>query len=480
MDTAQAPDGPACTPEPANPTSVIILLMAGTFLAPLDSSIVNIALPAIAEHFDVRLSAVSWVATAYLLTNASLVLTMGRLGDIRGLKKVYIGGFVVFGVGSVACALAWSLPALIVGRVIQAVGASMMFATGPALVTRTFPPNRRGWALGWLTLSVSAGLMVGPVLGGILLSAFGWPSIFLINVPLAIVVVIAARRMLPDDCPNPEPFDIWGAVVAAAALTVLLLGMSEIDRRGLDSAFVLGSFAVAAVLGALFVWIEGRVEHPMVDLDLFRSRRFAVGIAAPILAYMSLFAVTFTMPFYLVSARGVGPALAGLILTATPLAMAIFAPLAGRLSDRVGARGLSTGGLVWMAVVLAAMSGLATDTELWVVAALLFLLGMGVSSFMTPNAAAVLRATPRERVGVGSALIGQARSVGMALGIGVTAAVIGSGLAGANVLDSTGALSAADAQLFVDAMGPALMLAGGISMVAALISWMRGPETVEG
>jgi EmrB/QacA subfamily drug resistance transporter len=480
MNQAHRPDGPVCTPEAANPTSVIILLMAGTFLAPLDSSIVNIALPAIAEHFDATLTAVSWVATAYLLTNASLVLTMGRLGDIQGLKKVYMAGFAVFAVGSLVCALAWSLPALIAARVVQAVGASMMFATGPALVTRTFAPNRRGWALGWLSLSVSAGLILGPVLGGFLLSAFGWQSIFLINIPLAVAVIVAARRMLPDDCPEPEPFDIWGAITAGAALSALLLGMSQIDSQGLGSGFVLGAFATSIVLAALFIWIESRTSHPMVDLTLFRSKRFAAGIAAPVLTYMALFAVTFTMPFYLLSARGIEPAIAGLILTSTAAAMAIFAPLAGRLSDRVGSRGLATVGLVWMSISLAAMSFLQTDTSLWVVVALLFSLGVGVSSFMTPNSAAVLRATPRARVGVGSALIGEARSVGMALGIGVTAAVIASGLAGADLLDSTGALSPADAELFVSAMGPAFMVAAAISLVAAAISWARGPDTVEG
>ncbi len=234
------------------------------------------------------------------------------------------------------------------------------------------------------------------------------------------------------------------------------------------------------MLAGLFVWIESRLEHPMVDLALFRSRRFAAGVAAPVLTYMALFAVTFTMPFYLLSARGVEPAIAGLILTATPAAMAVFAPMAGRLSDRVGSRGLATIGLIWMSVSLGVMAMMGTDTSLWVVAALLFSLGVGVSSFMTPNSAAVLRATPRHRVGVGSALIGEARSVGMALGIGVTAAVIASGLAGANLLDSTGALGQADAELFVSAMAPAFVVAAVISLIAAIISWSRGPDAVEG
>ena len=479
MDSTTPDPAGTCVAEEANPTAILVVLVIGTFLAPLDSSIVNIALPEIAEYFDARLSAVSWVATAYLLANAALVLSMGRLGDIKGLKRVYIAGFAVFGIGSIFCAFAWSLPALIGARVIQAAGASMMFATGPALITRTFPPNRRGWALGWMTLAVSAGLTVGPVLGGFLLSAFGWQSIFLINVPLAIIVVIAARRLLPEDCPQPESFDIPGAVTAGLALTLLLLGMSEIDRQGLFSPFVIGCFVGSIVFAVIFIIVERRVAHPMVDLTLFRSRRFAAGLATPLVAYMALFAVTFTMPFYLLSARGLEPAVAGLILTATPAAMAIFAPASGRLSDRWGSRGLATAGLLWMALSLFALSFIQVDTAYIAIAALLFSVGVGAAIFMTPNTAAVLRATPKHRVGVGSALIGEARSVGMALGIGVTAAVVGSGLAGSEIMNATGELSGADAALFVEAIAPALMIAGVLALIATAISWSRGPDGVE-
>jgi MFS family permease len=252
--------------------------------------------------------------------------------------------------------------------------------------------------------------------------------------------------------------------------------MSEIDRQGILSPVVIGSFVGALVFGAAFIAIERRVEHPMVDLTLFRSRPFSAGLATPLFAYMALFAVTFTMPFYLLSVRGLGPAAAGLILTATPLAMAVFAPASGRLSDRWGSRGLATVGLVWMAVSLGAMSFIATGTPYWIVAAMLFSVGVGAAVFMTPNTAAVLRATPGHRVGVGSALIGQARSVGMALGIGITAAVVGTGLAGSDLMSLTGTLDEAQAELFVDAIAPALAVAAGLALLASAISWSRGPD----
>ena len=454
--------------------AVIIVLMAGTFLAPLDSSIVNIALPAIAESFDARLAAIGWVATAYLLTVASLVLVMGRLGDIWGLKRVYITGFVVFGIGSLACAMAPSLSALIAARVLQASGASMFFAAGPALVTRTFPPNRRGWALGWISLSVSVGLTLGPSLGGVLVGAFGWPSIFLVNIPLCIAVIWAAARLLPADCPVREPFDFAGALLAAISMTSLLIGLSEIDRRGLLSLFTVGSLVVAVVSGWAFLVLERRISHPMVDLTLFRSRAFSGGVGSAVMAYMSLFAVMFTLPFYLLQVRGLAPATAGLILTATPVAMALLSPFAGRMSDRWGSRVLTTGALVWLAVTLSAASMLGLDTPLPIVVAALFSIGVGLAVFGPPNTAGILRATPAHRVGVGSALAGQARSLGMALGIAATAAIVSTLLGGENLAE--GILSAEEAQRFMDALGPALAFAAAIAAVGALVSWSRGDD----
>jgi len=471
-------DAPTCVQPTPDPRAVIAVLMAGTFLAPLDSSIVNIALPAIASGFQVRLAAVGWVATAYLLTNASLVLVMGRLGDLWGIRRIYVTGFAVFGAGSLACALSPSLGWLIAARILQAVGASMIFAASPALVVRTFPPRRRGWALGWISLAVSAGLTAGPSLGGVLLGTFGWPSIFLINLPLVVLVIAAAKRLLPSDCPVEEPFDLLGAALGALALTSLLVGLSEVDRRGILSPFVLGAVALAAVAGAAFVMVERRLEHPMMDLSLFSSRSFSAGVAAAVLSYMSLFAITFTMPFYLLQVRGIEPGLAGLVLTATPLSMALFSPLAGRLSDSWGSRGLATGGMVWLALSVAVASRVSQATPLWAIAATLFSIGTGLSVFTAPNTAAILRATPQHRVGVGSALTSQARNVGMTLGISVTAAIMSTMLGGRELIRGEGALPPADAAAFLDALQPALVVAAAVAAAGAFVSWLRTHDGV--
>jgi EmrB/QacA subfamily drug resistance transporter len=472
-------EAPSCVPHTVDERIILLTLVAGTFIAPLDSSIVNIALPAIAADFGARIAAAGWVATAYVLTTASLVLTMGRLSDILGLRRIYVTGFLVFGTGSAACALAPTLGWLIAARVLQAVGASAMFAAGPALVTRTFAPRRRGWALGWISLSVSAGLTLGPAVGGLLVGTFGWQAVFLINIPLALVMAALARRLLPEDCTQSEPFDVAGAVLAAATLTSLLLALSEVDRSGLTSPNVIGALGVSILAAVAFVHVERSNAHPMLDLSLFSERALSAGVVAALCSYASLFAVTFTMPFYLLRVRGIDAQFAGLILTATPISMAIFSPLAGRLSDRWGSRGLSTFGLGWLALSLVAATRLTVDTPPVYVALTLFSVGTGLSIFQAPNTAAILRAIPPGRAGVGSALVGQARNLGMALGIGTTAAIVSVNLAGEDIMAIAGALTLEQAELFVAAMRPALLTASAIAVAGAVASWIRGRDQLD-
>ncbi len=474
-------DATTCSPSEQKPTAVLIVLVIGTFLAPLDSSIVTIALPAMAAEFRESLSAVSWVTTAYLLTSASLLLPMGRLGDVWGLRRLYVWGLLVFGLGSLVCALSGSIEALVASRVLQAVGASMLFAAGPALVSRTFPANRRGWALGYISLAVSAGLTIGPALGGFLVGSFGWPSIFLINVPLTVIVAGIAWRLLPDECRIAEQFDIPGAVLAAGALASLLLGLSGFERAGALSVEVIGPMAASVILGLAFVRWEGRAPNPMVDLRLFRIGAFSAGIGAATLAYMSLFAVTFTMPFYLVRVQGLDPRLAGVMLTVTPLAMAVLAPVAGRTSDRRGSRTIATVGVLVLAAGLLGGSFLAPDSVVWAVVPVLAVVGAGMSLFQTPNTAGVLRATPPARVGVGSAFTAEARNVGMAVGIALTAAIVGASVGGEGLPGGSGAVPMAVAQTFSAGMATALRVGAAIALCAAALSWFgRESDSVEG
>lgn len=464
-------DGPSCEPTMARQQTVLAVLLVGTFLAPLDSSIVNIALPSIASQFGESLASVGWVASAYLLTSATLLLTMGRVGDVWGLRRLYVAGLLLFGGGSLLCALASSVTMLVGFRVLQAVGASMLFAAGPALVAHTFPPNRRGWALGYVSLSVAAGLTIGPALGGLLVGTFGWPSIFWINVPLSVVAAGIAWRLLPRDCPPGNSFDVPGAVLAGATLLLFLVGLGGAEAAGLGSVRVIAPVAGSVVVLGAFIWWEQRAKHPMVDLRLFESRVFSAGIAAATMAYAAIFALTFTLPFFLTRVQGMPTRAAGLVLTVTPLAMAAFAPLAGRISDRSGSRHIASGGLLMLAAGLLAASFLATESPVVIVIVCLLLVGTGMSLFQTPNTAAVLRATPRARAGVGSAFVAEARNVGMAVGIAVTAAIVGLSLGGEGLPSGVGKLTGTVGVAFVSGMSSALRFAALVALAGAFLAW---------
>jgi len=462
-----------------SPNAVLAVLMVGTFLAPLDSSIVNIALPYIAPDLKVTLTSVSWVATAYLLTSAALLLSMGRLGDMWGLRNLYVGGLLIFGTGSAACALSHTLPVLLGSRVLQAVGAAMLFAAGPAMVARTFPPEKRGAALGIVSLAVAAGLTVGPALGGVLVGTFGWPSIFIINIPLSVVAAAVAWRTLPAEEAIGESFDTLGAVLAGGALLSLLGAVTEAETFGIGSIEIIGALVASVVLGVSFLWWERAATHPMVDLRLFRSQPFSAGLAAAVLAYMTMFSVIFTMPFYLLRAKALPASLAGVMLMATPLAMAVLAPYAGRLSDRIGSRVLSTVGLLVLAVGLGVLSTLHQGTPEWFIGMSLFIVGAGMAIFQTPNTAAVMQATPRARAGVGSAFIAEARNVGMMLGIALTAAIVTSRMGvSTGALDGTGLLQPAVAAELIAGMSLAMRVSVALAIVAAALSWFFRGDVV--
>lgn len=467
-----------------HPNAILAVLMVGTFLAPLDSSIVNIALPSISTQLGAPLSSVSWVADAYLLTSATLLLSMGRLGDLWGLRNLYVWGLLIFGAGSLACALSSALPILIAARVLQASGAAMLFAAGPAMVARTFPPNKRGTALGIISLAVSAGLTAGPALGGVLVGAFGWPSIFLINVPLSVVAATIAWRTLVNEESIGEKFDLLGAVLAGGALLTLLGALTEVEKYGPASVEIIGALAASTVLGLTFIWWERRATHPMVDLRLFKSAGFSAGLASALLSYMAMFSVTFTMPFFLLRARGLPATSAGLVLTLLPLAMALLAPYAGRLSDRIGSRVLSSVGLLVLTAGLIVASFTQQFTPLWFVAGYLFVVGAGMAIFQTPNTVAVLAATPRARHGVGSAFIAEARNGGMALGIALTAGIVGWRMGSDSAaLTLSAPLSASAAGSLVAAMALAMRVAALLAFAGAISSWFfRGNErnSVEG
>jgi len=294
---------------------VLISVSLGAFMTTLDGSIVNVALPTIAQDFQVDLKVLQWVPAAYLLTITSLLLSFGRLSDMLGKTKIFGLGFVGFTVGSVLCGLASNPTFLISARVIQGVGAAMIMANSMGIITGIFPPQERGRALGTVGTVVAAGSMTGPPLGGLLTGTIGWPAIFFINIPVGALGLWGSIHLLPKDksIDKNERFDYLGAVLWGIGVVALILGLSQVETLGWTSRVII-TIAVGIVLLITFIKIEIKRLEPLVDLDLFKNPVFSSGNFAGFISFVTMFFITLFMPFYFQEIKGFEPQQIGLFM----------------------------------------------------------------------------------------------------------------------------------------------------------------------
>ena len=410
---------------------VLIAIGTGTFMSALDASVVNTILPVMRTAFNSNVAAIEWVVTVYLLVLSGLLLTFGRLGDLRGHKTIYVWGFSIFIVSSALCGLAWSAPVLVIFRGLQAIGGAMLASNSPAIVTGNFAPEERGRAFGLVATMTYLGLTVGPSLGGWLTHAFGWRTIFYINVPVGLLALALSWYFIPKDTPaeSGQRFDLAGAAVFMAGLTALLLGLNKGAEWGWVSPAVLGLLLGALALLFVFIQVERRSPAPMLDLNLFRIPLFSTSTISAVLNYICVYSITFLLPFYLIQGRGLNPAQAGLLLTVQPVIMAISAPISGARSDRVGSRGPGMLGMGLLSLGLLLLSRLGPDSGFWLAALGLAVAGLGTGTFISPNTSALMGAAPRARQGIASGVQGAARNLGMVLGIGLAGAIFTTQLA---------------------------------------------------
>lgn len=452
---------------------VMAAVAMGVFLATIDGSIVNVALPTLVRAFETEFPVVQWVVLAYLLTVTTLMLSVGRLGDMIGKKPLYLAGFVIFTVGSVLCGLSPTVYWLIGFRVLQAVGAAMLMALGLAIVTEAFPPSERGKALGISGSMVSIGIVVGPVLGGLLIGALSWHWIFFVNLPIGIVGTWMVVRFVPAlNPPGGQRFDLPGALALLISLLALMMALTLGQRMGFSDPRILALFAAWLVALAAFVAIELRSQQPMIDLTLFRNRLFDINLITGFIVFVCMSGTIVLMPFYLENVLGYDPRSVGLLLAIVPIAVGIAAPLSGALSDRLGTRPITVIGLATLVAGFYAISTLSTQTTA-VGYVLRFLpIGIGIGIFQSPNNSAVMGAVPRTRLGVASGLLSVTRTLGQSTGIAALGALwasrvayhAGSGLpAGA-----TAAPAAAQVAGLNDTFTVAVILVG---LALALAAW---------
>ncbi|MGR6836065.1 MFS transporter [Syntrophomonas erecta] len=396
---------------------VLIIICIGIFMSTLDGSILNIANPTIAAALGVSMNSIQWIVTAYMLVITATLLFFGKLGDQIGAGRIYTTGFLIFAIGSLFCSLSINLIMLISARVFQALGASMMMATGIGIVSNTFPPAERGKTLGLTGSIVGIGNMTGPALGGFLVAYFKWPLIFLINIPLGLVGFLLACRYLPkaDKSNDQTRFDVVGIFLFALAAIALILALSQ--------NISLSLLLISLLSFTLFYFTEKRVSYPMLDFELFRVKNFVYGNIMGFATYCTQTAVFFLLPFFLEQVLNISPATSGILMTITPLTMAFTAPLAGNLSDKIGPSRLTTVSFGLQALAYLSFSTLNQNASFLAVGSALFLLGLGIGSFGSPNSSSILGSIPRSKAGYAGGFLATVRNFSFSLGVAASVAI---------------------------------------------------------
>lgn len=396
----------------------------GTFMATLDSSIVNVALPQVASNLNVSLPLVQWVVSAYLLTISCLLPLFGRLGDMLSRRFVYNTGFAVFTLGSVFCGMSGHIALLIIARILQAVGAAMLMANAPAIVSATFSGPDRGRALGMVGMVVALGSMTGPSIGGFLVDAFGWESIFYVNLPIGIAGFLAGYYILPrEKRRRGEIFDYSGAILFAVGMTSFLLAVSHGEDWGWLSKIVITLFVTSFVTFGTFIFHERRHPFPMVDLGLFKIWAFFSGNITGMLSFMAVFSNNMLLPFYLSRILNINPAKIGLLMTPFPIVLAVVAPISGYSSEWINPAFLSAAGLTVTALGLIWMAMLNAASVMWEVAIGQAILGLGNGLFQSPNNNSVMSAAPPAKLGIAGGINSLVRNVGQVCGIAIAVSI---------------------------------------------------------
>ena len=397
--------------------SALTIAMMSSFLTPFLASSIVVALPTIGEEFSISTIAASWIANAYLLAAAAFLVPFGRIADIRGRKWLFLNGMWIFSAATALCALAPSVETLLVFRVMQGMGSAMIFGTSVAIITSVYPPKERGKALGLTTMLVYVGLSAGPVLGGTLTQFFSWRAIFVVVLPLCGAIMFVGYRWLHGEWRGAEgeKFDLVGSVVYGFSLTGIVLGLTFLPDLLALAVLVLG---LAGIL--VFARLEKRTACPVLDTKLFsQNRAFAFSNVAALINYSATFAVTFLMSFYLQVEKGFDANYAGIILISQPILMAVFSPVAGRLSDYFEPQYIASIGMAITATGLVLLALLTTDSSLLVIVASLAILGFGFAFFSSPNTNAIMTSVERKCYGIASATVGTMRLIGQTLSIAV-------------------------------------------------------------
>jgi len=462
---------------------VLFVICMGILMVALDEGAMRIILPDLGEEYGVQADDILWVWLIYLLVGAGLVLTLGRLGDAFGRKRIYVGGMAVFTVGLSLCAVAPGLASLIAVRALQAVGAAMALAMGNALITASFPSEERGKALGILMAVVSFGLLGGPAAGGALLDWLGWRAVFYARIPISALACVLAIPLLRNEPParKHKGFDVAGALTVFVGLAASLMAINRGQSMGWTSPVVIGLFVLGIAMLVAFVMVEKRSVDPVLDLSLFSNRVFGAANTAHSLFYIATIAFRFALPFFLIQSLHLAATTSGLLLGLVEGVRAVISPFSGRLSDKVGTWVLVTAGMVIVAAGTVPMLLWTTGATIGGMLPVLTVVGVGMGLFVAPMQSTIMGSTPKAQLGTASAMVATTRQIGSSLGLAIAGmAFIQAKVAAESALTAQGvAAQTAVAESTLAGFQAVLWVAIGVSILGVLVLVLRGRERPE-
>jgi EmrB/QacA subfamily drug resistance transporter len=445
--------------------SALIVATLTSFMGPFMISSVNVALPAIQADLQLDAVQLSWIATAYLLAVAIGLVPAGKIADIHGRKRIFATGLIVYTIGASLAAFANSAAVLIGLRAIQGLGAAMFVTTGMAIITSIFPPNKRGKVIGIYVAAVYIGLSVGPLAGGFLTHHFGWRSIFIIMLPFGLFSLLLTLHYLKGEWLGEpgQKLDIGGCLLYASAILALVYGATRLPST-------LGIVLLLAGLLLLYIFIRHQLatRFPVFDVQLFAGNKtFAYSSLAALLNYSATFAVTFLLSLYLQYLKGMSPQMAGSVLMAQPIVMAVLSPIAGRFSDRIEPRLLATAGMIITVIGVALFSMLQPDTESYLIVANLILLGTGFALFSSPNMSAIMGAVEKRHYGLASGTVATMRLLGQMFSMAMATVVL-------TLIVGRQAINPGNYDLFLRSIHTVFLISAVLCLSGVYFSWCRG------
>lgn len=452
---------------------ILLTTVMLTFMATLDSSIVNVALPVISNKLSVSMASIEWVVTIYLIVIVATILIFGRLADLKGKGNIFKLGIIIFTIGSLACGISNSLVMLVISRALQAIGAAASMSTSHGIITHVFPPNERGRALGINGTFVALGSMVGPPLGGLIVDALSWQYIFLINVPIGIVAFILASKTLSkhSEVVN-EKLDLKGGSLFSLTIILLFGALTHGQEVGYNNTIIIMCFALSAILFVVFIETEKRVKIPLLNLEIFKNTLFSLSIFCAFISFVAISCSNIILPFYLQYVMKLTPSVTGLLMMVSPLILAVVAPLSGYISDKIGSEILTFLGLLGTSLGLFLMSTLNQYSNMGALIAFIAIMTIGNGMFQSPNNSLVMSTVPKNKLGIAGSINALVRNLGLVFGISFSTTLLYNRMSNKIGYHVTGYISGRD-DVFVYGMRWVYISAAIICSLGAVLTAYR-------